>query len=219
MYKIRLFRKNFKIQLGAILALLLSVSACSTSVQISSNPSGANVWVKPLGSGTRKSIGQTPLTFDPSDLDGVPNSSGPLSVQMEKDGYQPADIIVTDIGSGKVEVHKDLVAGPGFDNPSKLNSHLERVFTAQQLIQVKRFDDAEKILTTVKNAVPTLAVVHELLGGVYFLKGEKVKALDAFQRALALNPTSIDAINMTRELADQAGTSAPVTEETTNETN
>ena len=149
------------------------------------------------------------MTFNPADLDGVPTSSGPLTIEMKKDGYKPVDLIVTDIGSGKIEIHKDLEAGPGFDNPSKLNAHLERMFAAQQFIQMKRYDDAEKLLTTVREAVPTIAIVHELLGGIYFIKGEKVKALDAFQRALALNPTSVDAVNMANELSAQVPSASP----------
>jgi tetratricopeptide (TPR) repeat protein len=81
---------------------------------------------------------------------------------------------------------------------------------------MKKFDDAQKILEGVRERVPTLSVVHELLGGVYFLKGEKVQALDAFKRALALNPNSVDAINMSesisRSTAADASTGSPSTE-------
>lgn len=176
------------------------MSACSSTMQVSSNPSGADVWVKPLGSGAEKKLGQTPLTLNPSDLDGVPTGAGPLRFRMTKDGYKPIDLIVTDSGASNLMVSVDLEAGPGFDNPSALNGHLERIFTAQQFIQMKKYDEAQKLLEGVRERVPTLAVVHELLGGVYFLKGDKVLALDSFKRALALNPNSVDAINISDSL-------------------
>ena len=193
--------RTLKIHGWGLLGLLGLLCACSSTVQVASNPSGADVWVKPVGSGTEKKLGQTPLNFKPSELEGVPSGSGPLRFRMTKDGYKPVDLIVTDAGASELSVNVDLEAGPGFDNPVVLNSHLEKIFTAQQLIQMKNFDEAQKILEGVRERVPTLAVVHELLGGVYFLKGEKLKSLDAFKRALALNPNSVDAINMTETLA------------------
>ena len=189
---------------------LLGLAACATSLEVSSNPSGADVVVKPLGSGAEKNLGKTPLTLNANDLEGVPSGGGPMRFRITKDGYKPLDLLVTDIGSSELKVNVDLEAGPGFENPAALNGHLERIFTAQQFIQMKKFDDAQKLLEAVRAQVPTLAVVHELLGGVYYLKGEKVLALDSFRRAIALNPNSIDALNMSSEISrDTASVGAP----------
>ncbi len=192
-----------------LLGLMVAMSACSTTLELSSNPSGADVVVKPIGSGAEKKLGQTPLTLRPSDLDGIPSGGGPLRFRLSKDGYKPIDVVVTDSGAADLKVHTDLEAGPGFDNPARLNSHLEQIFTAQQLIQIKKFDEAQKLLESTRLQVPTLAVVHELLGGIYFIRGEKVLALDSFKRALALNPNSVDALNMSAELGRGTASETP----------
>ncbi|MEO5666843.1 MAG: tetratricopeptide repeat protein [Bdellovibrionota bacterium] len=183
------------------LSALLGLAACASSIEVTSNPAGADVIAKPLGSGAEKKLGQTPLTLNTADLEGVPTGSGPLLLKITKDGYKPMDLLVTEMGSGTLKVSAELEPGPGFENPSQLNAHLEAIFTAQQFIKMRKYDEAQKLLEAIRAKVPTLAVVHELLGGVYFLKGDKVQALDAFKRALALNPNSVDALNMSDEIS------------------
>lgn len=204
--------------LGHVLTILL-IPACSSSLEVSSNPSGAEVTVKPLGSGTEKSLGKTPLTLAPDDLEGVPSGSGPLRFRLSLDGYQPLELILADAGASDVKVHAELRAGAGFENPAKLNEHLDQIFMAQELVRRRRLDDALKILEAARNSLPGVAVVHELLGGVYALKGDKAQARASFERALALNPVSTDALNMQRRLleggeapAAAAGTAPPAAE-------
>jgi len=197
--------------LGAVLT-----SACSsTGLEVTSNPSGAEVTVKPLGSGLEKKLGQTPLTLKPDELEGVPSGSGPLRFKISKDGYQPVELILGDAGASDVKVHAELLAGMGFDNPVILNEHLEKIFLAQELVRRKKTDDAIKILEGVRDAVPGIAVVHELLGGAYYVKGDKTRARASFEKALVLNPTSTDALSMQKLLdapaAPAAGGAAPVT--------
>jgi tetratricopeptide (TPR) repeat protein len=69
-----------------------------------------------------------------------------------------------------------------------------RLVLARALIQKREYAEAEKVLDELMKAGPNIAGVHVELGGLYALRKDMTRAREAFERALALEPSSVDAI-------------------------
>jgi tetratricopeptide (TPR) repeat protein len=69
-----------------------------------------------------------------------------------------------------------------------------RLVLARALIQRQDYDAAEKVLDELLKAGPNIAGVHAELGVLYARRNDVTRARAAFARALALEPTHVDAI-------------------------
>jgi hypothetical protein len=185
--------------------LLALNGACSSTVAITSNPSDAEIIAKPVGAGAEIKLGKTPTVLDDDALEQVPGGSGPVRLQLRKPGYRPVDILVTEISASNLTIHTELEASSGFEDAFTLNQNLDKIFAAQQLIRQRQFQQAQTLLLDTQKTFPQLAVTYELLGGTYYFLGDKGKASEAFQRAVILNPNSVDALaGLSRSTASTA---------------
>jgi len=175
----------------------IAVGACSSAkIRFQTNPPEAEIFVKPVGSGAEQSLGKTPKQVESGEIEKQHGGSGPLSVVLRKPGYAPYEILVTEMLAGDTEINVELKPSIGIDDPLFLNTQIDRVFQAQNLVRLKKYDEALALLAKTQEELPQLAVTYELIGGIRFFRGNKVEALDAFQKALALYPKSLSALNM-----------------------
>jgi len=178
-------------------AFMIGLGSCaSTSVNFRSSPQKASVSVKPLGSGAQRQLGETPLTLNASEIEKDFNGSGPLTVEFSKEGYKPVKILITELSSLDLTLDVEMQPASGLEDPASLNATIEKLFEAQRLVKVQRFDEALKIIEEIKKLAPQLSSSYELEGGVNFLQGKKSLALDAFRAAARLNPRSLEAVRM-----------------------
>ncbi len=86
---------------------LLGCSSAQT-IKVNSNPPGADVYIKMLGRGERKNVGKTPMVQESLATVMQGPVSGAIYIEIEKENYQPATILVTDTGSSSLEVSQEL---------------------------------------------------------------------------------------------------------------
>lgn len=177
--------------------LVLSLGACtSTNLTFSSNPPGAEVITKPIGSGAEKVVGITPLNISTSEISDSTSGTGPLKVLVRKQGYKDKELLIPEMGADDMLIQVDLAPLPALEDTILLNKNLERIFQSQSYVQSKKFDDAIKLLEQVRNQVPQISATYEMLGGIYYLRGDRLKAIDNLQRAKALYPDSLEALSL-----------------------
>jgi hypothetical protein len=187
-------------------ASLLVVSACaSTSISLDSAPEKAVVTVKPLGGGASKTLGETPLTVKSENIETEFSGSGPLMVEFSKEGYKTKSVLITELSSMNINLKVSLEGQSGIDDPATMNAQIEALFEAQRLVRVRRFDEAMKLISGIKRAMPTLSSSYELEGGVYYMNGRYQDALDSYRQAVKLNPKSVEAVRMRDMLAKNQG--------------
>ena len=194
---------------GAVICALLFVSCSSTSVTLNSVPEKAKVVVKPLGSGAVKELGLTPLAVKSDEIEKAFAGSGPLLVEFHKQGYAKRAVLVTDLATQNIDLKVTLDALSGLDDPAEMNAQIETLFEAQRLVRVRRYDEAMKLIGKIKSKVPTLSAPYELEGGVYYISRRFPEALDAYRKAVKLNPRSVEAVRMRDMLEQSLGVSAP----------
>ncbi len=182
---------------GEVLSMTIVMGACSsTTLSLNTVPEQARVIVKPLGSGSVKELGQTPLNISAGDIEKDYGGSGPLLVEFFKEGYLQKSVLITDMSSKNINLKVTLDALTGLDDPAEMNSQIETLFEAQRLVRVRRYEEALKLVEKIKAKIPTLSSPYELEGGIYYISRRFPESLDAYRKAVKLNPRSVEAVRM-----------------------
>jgi tetratricopeptide (TPR) repeat protein len=187
-----------------VLSLLL-ISCASTQVSFFTNPTEVKVFAKPLGEGKRTLLGQTPLITPVKNIANLAQSTGPLMIEFEKDGYETRSMVLSDIDVNNLLLNVEMKPAFRAGDQATLNWLVENSFEVQRLAKSQRFEESLKILAEMRRVAPLVAMVHEMLGGIYYAKGEYKESFDSYSEALKLNPRSIEAFKMTNLLREHVG--------------
>lgn len=194
---------TIKNQLFIFAGLLLFVQTlgCSTispsaKLDISSEPSGANV-VLVSERGTESVLGATPITI--SD-DVLRDQDRILTIQVNKSGYIKEQISIDTFAAktrGKILLKLTPVANWTEAYQDKnAQKYLEDVASMAAEIQSATvrgdFIKAERVGRSMVTRYPKLAAGWSLIGNVFYLQKRMADALDAYNKALALDPENQD---------------------------
>jgi tetratricopeptide (TPR) repeat protein len=169
-----------------LLSLSLSVfilGACSSrsSIKLKSTPEEAVVSAVETD-GSFRIIGKTPLE----------TSESMQSILIEKEGFESARIFIGRLNSQNYEYSIKLT--PKADDPklTDIKSRYERlaksIAKANNLINKKRYVEAESLLINLTNDYPNVSVGYDLLGNISYMQKDFRKAINHYQRSLELNP-------------------------------
>lgn len=166
---------------------VLSLAACSTSpaIKLRSFPEGAQVSAVESDGGTRP-LGKTPMESDAS----------MESLLIEKEGYEPVRIFVGRMNSQHYEYSVKLT--PKAEDPklTDMKSRYERlaksIARANNLINTKRFSEAESLLGNLTNDYPNVSVAYDLLGNISYLQRDYRRAINHYQRSIEINPENTE---------------------------
>ncbi|MBX2994014.1 MAG: tetratricopeptide repeat protein [Bdellovibrionaceae bacterium] len=176
----------------AILTFASMISACaSTTYRIQSSPSEAEVDFV-YKSGTRKSMGKTPLSLNASEAN--PNKES-FQIEVRKDGFDRQAVFVPESSFSKnLEVNVNLTAdarsGDAKKGDAAFNDIASAVADVQKDIQTKNYEIALTKLNRMVAQYPSVSTFYSLTGNVHYLERRLEKALASYKRALELNPNS-----------------------------
>lgn len=179
-----------------LLALLLVSSCSSSSIKVSSNPKGAKVFLRNIGSNDRKEVGVTPILLDKNKIKKVLKDDGLFSIIVEHNLYHPKEIFVTETSSKQMSFDLTLIKLPKVDQAYEIDDIVEKFFKCQRYIRVKRYNDCEVVLEKLIEKYPEISTIYEFQGTMYYLKNEKKKAIQAFNTALKYNPENLESVRM-----------------------
>jgi len=188
------------------LLMMFCCFACSTAtINLNSTPSAAQVYVTALGTDSPKLIGQTPFVISSSDLERSHGGSGPVSIEMKKDGYWPAKTIITDVSAADLTVNLELNPITGLIDHDRMNAVMDSIFESQRLARAGRPNDALTKLKELEKQAPQLAAIYELEGGIYYIQKDYKSSLDAYTLAVKYNPSNVDSLRMRALLEKSLG--------------
>lgn len=182
---------------------LLLISCASTQVSFFTNPPQAKVFAKPLGDGKRMLLGQTPLITPVKNIATVAQSTGPLIIEFEKEGYETRSMVLSDIDVNNLLLNVEMKPAFRSGDQATMNWLVENAFEVQRLAKGQRYEESLKILAEMRRVAPLVATVHEMIGGIYYAKGKYKESFDSYSEALKLNPRSPEAFKMTNLLREQ----------------
>lgn len=193
--------KNTKV---LTLSLPLILAACASSqntLRVESDPVGADVFVNSAGQPSRK-VGVTPISLTANELG---ESSSSVEVLLVKTGYERERLVLPPSAYGRTG---NLIIKLGAQESSNLCRDTDLAVTKvsrgvaqiQGLVRNKNYSEAERILKSLSDEFPSVSVLYDLLGNVYYLMRDRSKALASYKKSLSLAPNNIETQNIIRRL-------------------
>lgn len=189
-----------------LILLVLYSCASSTTVLVQSNPTKAEVYMKPLGYGDLKKFGETPITIKGYEIDDQFNGSGPVYLEIRKVGHETARAIITELSAVDVDINLNLKPDEKFKDYERLDYIINSFFECRRLISVKRYSEALKILKKLESEFPQLSTIYELQGGIFYLQKKFKMSYESFEMAIKYNPKNIEAQRMRKYLKSLSNT-------------
>ncbi|MBK9038287.1 MAG: hypothetical protein IPL83_03835 [Bdellovibrionales bacterium] len=185
-----------------LLAVMAGQSCSTGELVISTTPPQADIRAR-TGSGQNyESIGKSPLRISGKELSGRLGGDGPIQIEISKEGFAQKEIIVSESPR-----NFDINFSIELKEPSKdqdesrpINQTVDSLFEVQRLVKVGRLEDALEMIKLLQASQPNIAAVHEMQGGIFFIQKDIPKALDAYTKAVRLNPENSETLNMKRYL-------------------
>ncbi len=192
---------------SAVTPMMISLFGCasSTSLNLQSNPTGADVYVTSLDGANPKKIGTTPLLIPAEDAVKAANTIGPVMLEFRKDGFVPSKSMVTDLAPADITMTAELQRSSGLEDIEKLNKVIDRLFESQRLARVGRLEDAMKLTESIQKEAPELSALYEIQGGIYYLQKKPQQALDSYSTSIRYNPKNVEAVRMRNHLMSSLG--------------
>lgn len=170
-----------------ITAVILATASCSSpsSLKLKSVPEGANVSALE-GDGSTRLIGKTPIETNES----------MQTLVIEKDGFETSRIFVGRLHSENYEYSVKLQAKSEDPKMTDIKARHERlaksIAKANNLINTKRYAEADSLLVNLTSEYPYVSVGYDLLGNISYLQRDFKRAINYYQKSLALNPENVE---------------------------
>lgn len=174
---------------------------CASTLSVRSEPAGADVSIREMGSTEEQVIGQTPLTISSSDLK-LTGKTKPFVVKVHHRGAGEKSALITRIDGQDIDLFLTLDGGLTAPSTAQLNTVIDDLFRAQSLAKAKDIDGAMKLLSKLIDSNPRIAAAYELRGSLYIVKNELSAALRDYDVAVQLNPNSLEAGRVQKQLQD-----------------
>ena len=202
------------IRFASVILSTLFTSCSTSSINIQSFPDGAEIYVKPVGKNEAKLIGKTPYSTSGSTLERENGTSGPVLIELRKEGFQTNQTLVTELQNVELSLNIPLSTlqkqgpqtAPGaqsasgtannLDDHEKLNGLLDLLFKSQHLARRGSYDEALNQAKSVQKEAPQLSAAYEIEGGIYYLQKKYKEALSAYTEAVKYNPKNIESLKM-----------------------
>lgn len=183
--------------------ILLASCSSSTSIKVTTEPAGAKILVRSMGTKSYEEMGVTPLTISSDDLEKKKIKDGPLYIDLQKEGYKKSSVLLAETEAVDIEVQMNLNPEDKLENARKYDELSNQLFEVQRLIRTKSFEEALKITATIKKDFPELSVPNELEGSIYYLQSKFKKSLEAFNLAYSKNTENAFVLKMKKLIIEK----------------
>lgn len=183
----------------------IALTACSSqsTFQVTSDPEGAKVFAKKIGSADSIELGKTPLYLQGDDLKKHNFQGGHILIEVRKEGFNPASILITDVVSVDVQTSLSLKPIDQLMFSQTYDRISNKLFEVHRLVRAERYDQALEIIADLKTTYPEMSVPNELEGSIFYLQNDFEKAFDSFSEAYSKNSENTFSLRMKRAIKEQ----------------
>jgi hypothetical protein len=177
---------------------------CASTLSVRSEPSGADVSLREMGSTEDRVIGQTPLNLSLRDIK-LSEKTKPFVLKVHHSEFGDKTALISRLDGQDIELFLTL---DSIDSSNKsetsatLNVFIDDLFRAQTMAKTHDFSGATSLLNKLIESHPRVAAAYELRGSLAILKNDITSALRDYNVAVQLNPESLEAARVQRQLQD-----------------
>lgn len=184
--------------------LMLLLSSCGTisKVKITSSPDKAEVKVT-NNDGETKSLGITPLEITGKDI--YSSSSRMSLIQISKDGFESQNVFIAQESSLEsyninIKLRTKSEDVKNQDIKSRQEKLAKNIALSNNLINKKRYEEAERVLSSVADDFPYVSVTYDLLGNIAYLRRDFRSAINYYEKSFQINPENSESKTMIDKL-------------------
>jgi len=185
-----------------LVGLLAVLVSCSHTLNVESDPLGADVFVSPDLASPGKIVGQTPLALDASEA----FPSGSAFVTVQKTGFQRSTLLISPGGFGGFSETVNIKLQPGLAAGSLASQMMTHVRNAQRLSAALQFDQAHSEIDKAIALDPTFAFGLSFKAGMYFVQKNFKEAERYYRQVLQIDPRYDEATRMLAKLGAEKDT-------------
>ncbi|MBP9674487.1 MAG: tetratricopeptide repeat protein [Bacteriovoracaceae bacterium] len=213
------------LHLGLSLSLFILMSCSSGSLlKVESSPEGADVYVVRAGQAPAK-IGQTPLSLNDKLIPEIFDTEVTLLIEKAEHETQTVLLPKTTLKTKgrlfavlnekkkpevpvEIEGNKDQTPQINIITSQDSNEIASSIARAQHLLAGRNYTEAEILLIQMTNKFPQIYVAHDLLGNVYYLKKDLLKAAKSYRRSLDIWPNNFETKKVYDKITKMLGSRA-----------
>jgi tetratricopeptide (TPR) repeat protein len=188
-----------------IIIFLSTLVSCSTSVslvRIKTVPENAQIAVR-TAEDEYKILGKGPLEISTQELYSLGSRMSLL--QISKESYKSQSILIVQGRSPEnydllVQLEKEVVDTKSDDVRARQEKLAKSLTHANNLLFLKRFNEAENLLKNIINDFPHISVAYDLLGNLYYLQKNMKSALLNYEKSFGINPENFETKRMIEKI-------------------
>ena len=194
-----------------IVLLALALTSCvSKPFKITSEPDNVEVFLVSKEDGERKSLGQTPIIKKKKEMSELMDkemaSGSMIQLQFEKDGYTGKDLWIPSTAGGSLGINIEVTMEEGtssFEHAKNADQIIEKLFFAQNLARTQQFERAVIEIDKLLERFPKLTRALSMKGAILYASSSLKESLEAYEKALELNPELKTALEMSSKIRKQ----------------
>lgn len=194
---------------GILLALLLSLSACTSKMIVQSEPSNAAVYVSTAGKADRVKIGETPLELTESQINETlkltSESAQWVEFTLEKKDFQGKTVFLPSNRWGELSKIVKIKLKPSEDSSTTVDKLLKHFFNAKKFVETRQYEAAHQEIDHVLEVDSKMTQALNMKAGIYYLQGNIDESRKLYKKSLDIDPGSNDAIKMLEKIQKEQG--------------
>jgi hypothetical protein len=178
------------------IVMLMSTSAFSEEISITSNPEQATISVRNAQTGQEVKIGKTPYK---GSLDAIVSNIASGSVfmlELTKIGFEPYRVLITKTGSSDIALNVNMTVSRDMRMTQDFDLLMSELFDVQRMIRTKDYSSSMSKIDDLIKKFPHFSIVYEMKGSIFYLMKEFKRSLTFYRKAFAVNPKNRDAYRM-----------------------
>lgn len=176
---------------------------------IQSEPPQAEVYAQVEGKKDRVKLGTTPLELSETQLAEqlklTAESTQWIQFSFEKKEYLSRSIMIPSNRWGEKAKLLKIQLSPNAEQTTLARQIISHFFNAKKFAETKQFDQAHSEIDKVLVLDPNSTQALNIKAGVYYLEGNTSEAKKYYRQAIAIDPTSSDAIKMLEKIQNTGG--------------
>ncbi len=189
--------------------LVLVSGGCTSKLIVQSEPQQADVYAVIEGKADRVKLGQTPMEITEGQLAETlkitPESSQWIEFIFEKKDFLTRNMMLPSNRWGEATKTLKVNLTPAPDQTTVARRMIHYFFNAKKFAESKQFEQAHREIDKVLEIDSKSSQALTMKAGIFFLQGSLDDAKKLYSEALALDPSSTDAIQMLEKIQNKRG--------------
>ncbi|NUN06853.1 MAG: hypothetical protein HUU57_13950 [Bdellovibrio sp.] len=191
------------------LILFFLLSGCTSKLIIQSTPQQADIYVAIEGKADRVKLGQTPMEITETQLAEMlkitPESSQWIEFTFEKKDFLTRNMMLPSNRWGEATKTLKVNLSPAPEQTTIVRKMINYFFNAKKFAESKQFEQAHSEIDKILEIDSKSSQAMTMKAGIFFLQGRLDESKKLYTEALALDPSSTDAIQMLEKIQNKRG--------------